>query len=116
MATGSTPKPSELIRLGAAKFPNAGVTYSGLAEFTGYGSYRKVARISALGALYAGAGYDLDHFDQSAANAVLFDGWRAWVSGLHRELPIVDAIADLMSAERWTPEDVARYLEINLGL
>lgn len=116
MAYGTTPKPSELIRAGAAKFPLAGVTFSGLAEHTGYGSYRKVARISALGALYAGAGYDLDHFDQSAANAVLFDGWRAWVSGLQRELPIVEAIADLMAHQKWTPEDVARYLEINLGL
>ena len=116
MAYGTTPKPSELIRAGAAKFPDAGVIYTGLAEFIGYSSPRTVRRISALGALYAGAGYDLENFDQNQANNVLFDGWRAWVSGLGRELPIADAIADLMSHEKWGPEDVALYLEKNLGL
>jgi len=116
MAYGTTPKPSELIRAGAAKFPLAGYIYSGIAEFSGYSSPRSVRRISALGALYAGAGYDLENFDQNDANNALFDGYRAWVSGLGRELPIVDAITDLMTHEKWTPEDVAIYLEKNLGL
>lgn len=113
MASGTTPRPSALIRTGAALWPYAGVTYSGLFESNASGN---ITRISALGALYAGAGYDLRRFDQSLANEALFNGYRAWVSGLKRELPIVEAIADLMSHERWTPEDVARYLEKNLGL
>ena len=113
MASSTTPRPSALIRTGAARFPLAGHIYSGTHERSPYGG---VNRISALGALYAGAGYDLDHFNRGLANETLFNGYRAWVSGIGRELPIVEAIEDLMSHEKWSPEDVARYLEKNLGL
>lgn len=96
-----------------AKYPKTGVIYNGLATFDA-GS--RVVAISALGALFAGAGYDLRNFDRLTATDTLFNGYRAWVSGLQRELPLTEAIEDLMRHESWTPEDVARYLERNLGL
>ena len=113
MATGTTPRPSALIRTGVSRFPDTGVIYSGLFKQDASGL---ITHISALGALYAGAGYYLRRFDQNLANEALFNGYQAWVSGVGHEMPIVDAIADLMSHEKWTPEDVARYLEKNLGL
>ena len=111
MANGTTPKPSELIRRGARKYSGSGIIFRGIIERNKFGE-----KVSALGCLYAGAGYNLHAFDQYAANDALFNGYRAWVSGVGRELPIVEAIEDLMAHEKWGPEDVARYLEKNLGL
>lgn len=119
MSTGTTPRPSELIRKGVRLFPDAGFCYTGVAEYdhSYWSGKTTVRRISALGAMFAGAGYDITgNFDQSAATNTLFDGYRAYVSGLGRELPLAEAIEDLMRHEKWTPEDVAVYLERNLGL
>ena len=113
MANGTTPRPSELIRQTLRKNPNAGSLTSNLVEYEADGSIR---RMSGLGALYIGAGYDVRYgFNKAQADNALFNGCVAWVGGIGSYLPVAEAVADLARHQGWGPEDVAVYLEKNLG-